>query len=95
MSGKKIFNTCPHNKEVDCEIAVCERCGWNPSVTQARIQSFLGKRYKVPFTGYCEVYAKSEEEAVEMAGNDEMFFVHYEFGEATCLEKEDENELDR
>ncbi len=89
------MNACPYNNEVDCEKAACEGCGWYPPVTEARIKSLVGKRYKVPFTGYCEVYAKSEEDAIEKASNDDMFFVHYEFTEATCLEKEDEDELDR
>ena len=89
------MNVCPYNHEVDCDTATCESCGWYPPVTEARIKAFVGKRYKVPFTGYCEVWAKSEEDAVEKASNDEMFFVRYEFAEATCLEKEEENELDR
>ena len=44
--------------------------------------------YKVPFTGYCEVWATSPEEAVEKADNEQAFFAHYDFGEPICLEKE-------
>lgn len=53
------------------------------------------KRYKVPFTGYCEVYARSPEEAADMADDlEKQFFAHYDYGEPICLEKEEENELD-
>ena len=53
------------------------------------------KQYKVPFTGYCEVYAKSPEEAAEKADDiQSQFFAHYDYGEPICLEKEDKDELD-
>lgn len=50
------------------------------------------KKYKIPFTGYCEVWADSQEEALEEAENESMYFVEYNFGDPTC--EEDENELD-
>ena len=50
------------------------------------------KKYTIPFTGYCEVWAKSEKEALNKADNDDMFFLHYDFGNPIC--EEDENELD-
>ena len=105
MDATQNVNTCIHNEEVECSTLNCAHCGWNPEVTAKRLQArkmaklqemFPGQKlYRIPFTGYCEVWAKSEEEAVEKASNDDMFFVHYEFAEATCLEKEDEDELDR
>ena len=53
------------------------------------------KRYKVPFTGYCEVYARSLEETADMAEDiEKQFFAHYDYGEPIYLEKEEENELD-
>ena len=90
---------CPHNYEVDCEAMRCDTCGWNPVVSKARLEKAVknmtgGKLYKVPFTGYCEVWADSLEGAAEKADNDEMFFVHYEFGDPECLEKEEDDELD-
>ena len=53
----------------------------------------IGKKFTIPFKGYCEVWAEDPEKAALKAENDEMFFVHYEFGEPIC-EEEDENELD-
>ena len=53
------------------------------------------KHYKIPFTGYCEVWAKSPEEAVEKAETvEQQYFAHYDYGNPICLSKEDENELD-
>ena len=48
------------------------------------------KKYKVPFIGYCEVWADSQEEALEAADREEMYFIEYNFGDPTC--EEDENE---
>lgn len=51
------------------------------------------KMYKVPFTGYCEVWAKSPEEAVDNAEDIErQFFAHYDYGDPICLEKEEEDD---
>lgn len=90
---------CPHNDEVDCATQNCASCGWNPEVAKARVEKVAKsmsdmKLYKVPFTGYCEVWARSQEEAVDAAEKKPMFFVHYDFGDAICLEKEDANEMD-
>jgi hypothetical protein len=52
--------------------------------------------YKVPFTGYCEVFANSPEEAAKKAEDiPQQFFAHYDYGDPECLEKEEEDELDR
>ena len=95
-NGKYI---CPYNSECECTTPECHKCGWNPEVAERRLKDFreaMGmreKKYKIPFTGYCEVWANSEEEAAKMADNDEMFYVEYDFGEPECLEEE-EDELD-
>ena len=90
---------CPHNYEIDCGTMKCESCGWNPAVAKVRLEKAVknmthSKLYKVAFTGYCEVWADSPEEAADKADNDEMFFAHYDFGDPECLEKEDKDELD-
>ena len=93
-------HVCQHNNEVTCEREECGCCGWNPEVAKARQQSVRRKLlanqklYKIPFTGYCEVWATSHDDAEEKASNEDMFFVHYEFGDPICLEKEEEDELD-
>ena len=85
---------CDYNDGVICQRKTCNHCGWDPETSAARVKAFLGgTKYTIPFTGYCEVWANSPEEAVEKADNDEMYFVQFEFGEATC-EEEDEDELD-
>ena len=90
---------CPHNYEVDCEKTKCDHCGWNTEVKAKRIRKVLenmseSKLYKVPFTGHCEVWAESVEEATQKAEDDFMFTVHYDFGDPVCLEREDDDELD-
>ena len=87
---------CPHNKEVECDNATCERCGWYPPVAEKRKEETMKlRKYVIPFTGYCEVWAKSPEEASAKAENiEQQFFAHYDYGEPICKEKEDENELD-
>ena len=87
---------CDYNDNVICRRVTCGHCGWDPEVSAARLKAIMGdqKKYTVPITGYCEVWANSPEEAVEKADNDEMYFVHFDFGEPTC-EEEDENEVDR
>ena len=51
------------------------------------------KQYRVPFTGYCEVYAGDPEEAADLADDPEKhFFAKYDYGEPICLEKEEEDE---
>ena len=85
-------NICPHNHEVVCETAKCGRCGWNQEVAQARLDAYVGgmvelpdeKLYRIPFTGYCEVWAKSPEEALERAEDEKMFTVGYDFGTPEC-----------
>jgi hypothetical protein len=96
MDAKKDTFVCPHNKEVDCDAAKCEHCGWYPPVAKKRKDEIMAlKLYKVPFTGYCEVWAKSPEEAVKMADTvEQQFFAHYDYDDPICLSKEEENELD-
>lgn len=92
---------CPHNKEVICGDQQCQKCGWDPTVAKMRLAKISGgmakmansKLFKVPFTGYCEVWAESPEEAADMAENiDAQFFAHYDYGDPICMEKEDANE---
>ena len=90
-------NICPHNREVICDKPKCGRCGWNPQVEKARIRAIKGVtvKYKIPFTGYCEVFATSPEEAAEKAEDiQQQFFAHYDYGDPICLEKEEDDELD-
>lgn len=94
IDGKII---CPYNQECRCDTPECSKCGWNPAVAEKRLKKYregLGmfdKHYKIPFIGYCEVYAPSEEEALKKAENEDMFYVDYNFGRVECLSKE-ENE---
>ena len=96
-NGKYI---CQYNPECECDTPECHKCGWNPNVAERRLKEFrvargmLEKKYKIPFTGYCEVWANDPEDAIFRADHGEMFFANYDFGEAECLEKEDEDELD-
>lgn len=91
---KKLF-VCPHNEEIDCDQANCEHCGWYPPVAEERKKEIMAlKLYKVPFTGYCEVWAKSPEEAAEKAETvEQQFFAQYDYGDPVCLSKEEEHEL--
>ena len=52
----------------------------------------MEKLYKIPFTGYCEVWATSAEKAVQKADNGDMFFASYVFGNPVLLGKEEEDE---
>ena len=92
-------NTCQYNLEVMCDSAKCDKCGWNPVVAERRLKNFMedrmadSKLYKIPFTGYCEVWANTPEEAAEKAETvEQQFTASYEYGEPICLEKEEENE---
>ena len=101
MSDNRTATTCPHNPEVDCSEPNCARCGWNPEVSAQRVYNHIKSRfqhlkpYKIEFKGYCEVWAESPEDAIDKASNEEMFFVHYEFNEPKCLEKEETDEMER
>ena len=90
---------CPHNYQIDCESLRCDRCGWNPEVAKKRVQEVMktmsdSKRYRIPFTGWCEVWAESTEEASQKAEDDQLFTVYYDFGDPECLAKEEQDELD-
>lgn len=32
---------CPFNDAIECDRAVCSRCGWNPVVKWKRLQRFI------------------------------------------------------
>ena len=91
---------CPYNMMCHCDEPECHSCGWHPEVAKGRLAQLrrehgLGtKRYKIPFTGYCEVWADSAEDAVERADHDNMFFAKYDFGDPVCLDEEEDDELD-
>ena len=91
VDGKYI---CPYNQECRCDIPECHKCGWNPEVIERRMKEskenlMADKLYKVPFTGYCEVWAKSPEEAAEKAEDvPQQFFAHYDYGNPVCLGRE-------
>lgn len=87
---------CQYNDAIACDCEECYHCGWDPEVAEQRKAKIMGlKRYKIPFTGYCEVWAKSPEEAADKAENIEnQFFAHYNYGDPECLEKEENDELD-
>ena len=85
---------CQFNEEIICDSNECYHCGWDPEVAKERQVEFMKKweglkLYKINFTGYCEVWAKSPEEAADKAENvDQQFFAHYDYGDPICLEKE-------
>ena len=41
MGNYKKPNVCPHNKRVACTTVQCERCGWDPTVAQKRLEALL------------------------------------------------------
>lgn len=91
MDGKYI---CPYNNECRCTELNCEKCGWYPPVAEKRMEEAMRiRKYKIPFTGYCEVWAKSPEEASKKADNGEMFFVEYDFGNPTTDAPEEDEEV--
>ena len=91
---------CRFNREVICDSAECYHCGWDPEVAKGRLEAIVRKEsgrklYKVPFTGFCEVWADSQEEAAEKAEDTyNHFYVSYDYGDPECLVKEEENEMD-
>ena len=91
---------CPYNDDIDCPEVKCEKCGWHPDVIAKRHEELRYghmngiKLYKVPFTGFCEVWAKSPEDAVAKADDGEMFYVEHDFEDPICLTKEVTNEVD-
>ena len=51
------------------------------------------KLYKIPFTGYSEVFADTPEEAADLVEDiDKQFFAHYDYGTPECKEKEANDE---
>jgi hypothetical protein len=84
-------NICLYNDGVICDKVKCAKCGWNPKVAKARLRAITGTQlYRVPFTGYCEVYAASPEEAAEKADTiEQQFFAHYDYGNPICPDEEE------
>jgi hypothetical protein len=85
---------CRYNRAIDCDSDECYHCGWDPEVAKARLEDFVRKPYKVPFTGYCEVRAASPEEAIAKASGGDVFSMHFEFDEPIDMEKEEDDEVD-
>ena len=90
---------CEYNAAIICDSAECYHCGWDPEVAQKRQEELRRsmnnhKLYRVPFTGYCEVWAASPEEAADKADDGDMFFVHYDFENPIPTVKEENNEVD-
>ncbi len=86
---------CDYNDQVVCDKRECYHCGWDPEVAHERLTEYRGfpKLYRIPFTGYCEVWAKSPEEAADLAEDiQKQFFAHYDYGDPVCLEKEADDE---
>ena len=86
---------CHFNKDVLCDNHTCMSCGWNPVVEKARIKAMMApeRLYRIPFTGYCEVWAKSAEEAAEKAEDiKQQWYADYDYGKPVCLDKEDDDE---
>lgn len=96
MKEYRYVESCPYNDGVGCADKTCEKCGWYPPVAEERKKDLMDtKLYKVPFTGYCEVWAKSPEEAADKAEDiEQQFFAQYDYQKPICLSKEDPNELD-
>ena len=96
MKDYRNMEICPYNDGVGCANKTCEKCGWYPPVADERKKDLMNlKLYQVPFTGYCEVWAKSPEEAIVKAEDvEQQFFAHYGYNTPICLSKEDPNELD-
>ena len=83
---------CQFNDAIVCNSKECYHCGWDPEVEKARREARMNQKlYRIPFAGYCEVWANSSEEAADKAENiDQQFFAHYEYGEPVCLSKEED-----
>lgn len=41
MAFDKYGYICPYNEECRCQVADCEICGWNPAVSERRLETFL------------------------------------------------------
>ena len=82
--------SCPYNPGCHCYKADCERCGFYPPVEEQRKLRLMNfKKWKVPLIGHCEVWAKSPEEAIKKADNDEIFFIEYNFGDPIAEDEEE------
>jgi hypothetical protein len=80
---------CQYNEEVICDSNECYHCGWDPEVAKARLEDMTSQKlFRVPYTGYCEVWAISPEEAAEKAQDiEKQFFAHYDYGDPVRVEK--------
>ena len=92
MAFRKIdYDICIYNKRVECDDHKCDRCGWNPTVVEERMDVISGKQkqYRIPVAGYCEVWARSPEEAVGKAKDTlEHSSTHFNYGNPERIEKE-------
>ena len=43
MAFDKYGYICPFNPECRCLVADCDYCGWNPEVSERRLEAFLEK----------------------------------------------------
>ena len=97
MAKRVQGRVCQYNKEVFCDARTCYHCGWDPEVAKERTAEFIAKMpkeklYRIPFTGYCEVWAKSPEEAAEKAEHiEQQFFAQYDYGDPICMKKEEDD----
>ena len=41
MAFDKYGYICPFNNECRCQVADCDYCGWNPEVSERRLEAFL------------------------------------------------------
>jgi hypothetical protein len=90
MNTENRIPICTYNEGVECQNRNCETCGWYPPVAELRLLAVMGmRRYRIPFTGYCEVWAESPEEAVEKAEREQMYTTIYKFSNPECLVKEE------
>ena len=44
MDFDKYGIICPFNEECRCQVADCDYCGWNPEVSERRLEAFLQKK---------------------------------------------------
>ena len=47
----------------------------------------MERKFKIPFTGYCEVWARSTDDALAKADDGDMFYLHYDFGDPELEEE--------
>jgi hypothetical protein len=86
---------CDYNDQVVCDKRECYHCGWDPEVAQERLREVRTEKklYRIPFTGFCEVWANSPEEAADLAEDiEKQFYAHYNYGDPVYQERRSEDE---